>query len=1184
MTIMSKRGNLDNVVTYEHICDTTADMANIDPKYITLGSSCIVIVGDSGEMEVYLADSDKNWNFVESTGTGGGGGSGDGSGTPGVTSFKGRRGNVMPQKGDYSADKIPTSWAGKTVQDKLDELEEQQRLDTTLSSGSVKGVQNWVINQAVDELTAKSLPRGGNSGAILTKHSSADFDAEWTSENVFMKKSTYDIDENGKVDRADAADSVQGPGSYKARLKNTGADTYLVTDVDKGVANGVVPLDSTGKILPQYLPDNLMNGLSNGGIFNATTRVITLSETAKSILGVTTNTITLENTGTVPTGYPTDAELYYITTVSGTFAGMNFSQGDWLISLGNKWQQLVNGNQVSSVQGKTGAVLLSSDDVTEGVVNLYMTSAEKTKLRDIEAEATKDIDVIQSASIVYPASGKRVLRLENKNGTVTDFEGNEIDETQFLKKNGDASDTTVTYGTAASRIAMPGTGTMRDTIALIRRYLSDLQTVAFTGSYADLVDEPTNLSQFTNDGNGDVSGPFITRDVSNLLNYYTKADSYTRREIDNLLAALEGHNYIVVERLPSSNIDTAAIYYVPIMDGDTQVGYDRYQRIGNQWAFLGSTDIDMNQYLKIDGDGTNITSTHTMPSSRLALTSGEKLSVSLGKIAKWLSDIRTVAFTGSFNDLSDTDDIVHDDDLEDYVQKDQGITNAGKVMGVGVDGKVAPVAASEGATRRGSGAYAVIGNDDSETPINRAEGAYSTAFGDHTVAKGAGKFVAGKFNWIDNNNLYAEQIGGGDENTRLDLRNTDWSGKGYYRNGVSVGNTTDNIVEPENGNDLTTKTYVDRTIGEEIAKADLLRSMVVAEVPTLALADNNTLYLVPDPTSENHYQQYKKVLKSQNPDVYEMANLGGTQLTLESNQVEFFPQASATYVDKVYQYVGANSGDYIKGANYTCTVRPFYAWLRVGDADHIYFTEHAPVVAREYVYRGSSGYVGSICALTASGNSTTFTDGLGNTYTRLASEDLSNYYQWTPLLTKLSDFTNDLKVSAFENNGTGSGAKNDYFISKKDLLDLVYPVGSIYITMSLTSPETLFGGTWTRIEDRFLLACGATHNVVNSFGGSETTTIKRSDLPNVNITTSSAGKKTVNLDGVKGYGYKQGGASNKWGMDYGTHELYEAKSYGSSEETASNHTHSVSLNGGVTQTNLDNMPPYVTVIVWRRTA
>ena len=58
--ITTKRGSLDNVVTYEHICDTAADLANIDPNEITLGSVAIVLQGSAG-LEVYMATSHKEW-------------------------------------------------------------------------------------------------------------------------------------------------------------------------------------------------------------------------------------------------------------------------------------------------------------------------------------------------------------------------------------------------------------------------------------------------------------------------------------------------------------------------------------------------------------------------------------------------------------------------------------------------------------------------------------------------------------------------------------------------------------------------------------------------------------------------------------------------------------------------------------------------------------------------------------------------------------------------------------------------------------------------------------------------------------------------------------------------------------------------------------------------------------------
>lgn len=60
---MTKRGNIDNVITYEHFCDTKADMADINPDEINLGSVCVVLVDESegDTLQFYLAKSDKIW-------------------------------------------------------------------------------------------------------------------------------------------------------------------------------------------------------------------------------------------------------------------------------------------------------------------------------------------------------------------------------------------------------------------------------------------------------------------------------------------------------------------------------------------------------------------------------------------------------------------------------------------------------------------------------------------------------------------------------------------------------------------------------------------------------------------------------------------------------------------------------------------------------------------------------------------------------------------------------------------------------------------------------------------------------------------------------------------------------------------------------------------------------------------
>lgn len=54
-----------------------------------------------------------------------------------------------------------------------------------------------------------------------------------------------------------------------------------------------------------------------------------------------------------------------------------------------------------------------------------------------------------------------------------------------------------------------------------------------------------------------------------------------------------------------------------------------------------------------DGDASDVTVTFSTADERTNIATGEKLSALFGKIAKWLSDLKTVAFTGSYSDLTD---------------------------------------------------------------------------------------------------------------------------------------------------------------------------------------------------------------------------------------------------------------------------------------------------------------------------------------------------------------------------------------------------------------------------------------------------------------------------------------------------------------------------------------------------
>lgn len=67
-------------------------------------------------------------------------------------------------------------------------------------------------------------------------------------------------------------------------------------------------------------------------------------------------------------------------------------------------------------------------------------------------------------------------------------------------------------------------------------------------------------------------------------------------------------------------------------------------------------------------------------------------------------------------------------------------------------------------------------------------------------------------------------------------------------------------------------------------------------------------------------------------------------------------------------------------------------------------------------------------------------------------------------------------------------------ISKNNLdIDLCYPVGSIYMSVNDAEPSVLFGGTWEKINDRFLLASG--ENNVGSTGGEKEHTLSVQEMP-----------------------------------------------------------------------------------------
>lgn len=176
---------------------------------------------------------------------------------------------------------------------------------------------------------------------------------------------------------------------------------------------------------------------------------------------------------------------------------------------------------------------------------------------------------------------------------------------------------------------------------------------------------------------------------------------------------------------------------------------------------------------------------------------------------------------------------------------------------------------------------------------------------------------------------------------------------------------------------------------------------------------------------------------------------------------------------------------------------------------------------------------------------------------------------------------NDFKVNG-DLNVTGNinvdGLLN---ITKSVLGNIIYPVGSIYMSMTNTDPGTLFGGTWERIQDRFLLAAGSTY-AINKTGGAAT----------VKLTAAQSGVPAHTHPDANFYlrhGNTSGTATAAAGTNTTVTDNAYTESWGNGwEGTAYSHkpdkvTIKTVANTAAAATQAhENMPPYITVYVWQR--
>lgn len=153
---------------------------------------------------------------------------------------------------------------------------------------------------------------------------------------------------------------------------------------------------------------------------------------------------------------------------------------------------------------------------------------------------------------------------------------------------------------------------------------------------------------------------FITNSVSNLTNYYLKSETYTKSEVEALIAAINQFHYEIAASTSAVSSPANNVLYLIGPTGTGEDKYEEYVYSNSNWVKIGDTSISLSGYVTTQmlntalADYTNTTTLNT-------LLAGKQ------DVINDLSDIRT----GSQNNVKYTSQSLTD------TQKTQARTNIG---------------------------------------------------------------------------------------------------------------------------------------------------------------------------------------------------------------------------------------------------------------------------------------------------------------------------------------------------------------------------------------------------------------------------------------------------------------------------------------------------------------------------
>jgi microcystin-dependent protein len=214
-----------------------------------------------------------------------------------------------------------------------------------------------------------------------------------------------------------------------------------------------------------------------------------------------------------------------------------------------------------------------------------------------------------------------------------------------------------------------------------------------------------------------------------------------------------------------------------------------------------------------------------------------------------------------------------------------------------------------------------------------------------------------------------------------------------------------------------------------------------------------------------------------------------------------------------------------------------------------------------------------------------FSNSFQNTSSSLKLYCYSNSLQAYKTATNWSDYADKIIADDLKLHFTSNA-----IATKKYILDVTYPVGSIYMSMMPTDPSILFGGSWERLQDKFLLGASGDYSV-GATGGEAKVTLTEQHLPShrhkINHAHSAevlkGGEHThlANLDKAITTGGSEAYVDNN-DNDYSNTNVEVLIKSGAHQHTVDIKYYNGSSDFVGSDVPHENMPPYLAVYMWKR--